>query len=52
MIFFLRWFFGDLSFSRFLTDLLPCVLVSTLSHPLVYVIVKRIEKIGDPYETI
>ena len=52
VIFFLRWFFGDLELSRFLTDLLPCVLVSTLSHPLIYPIVKRVEKIGDSYEPI
>lgn len=52
VIFFLRSFFGDLELSRFLTDLLPCVLVSTLSQPLVYLAVKRIEKIGDPYESI
>ena len=52
VIFFLRSFFGDLDRSRFMTDLLPCVLVSALSHPLVYLAAKRIEKIGDPYETI
>lgn len=51
-IFFLRSFFGDLDSSRFVTDLLPCVLISSLSHPLVYLAAKRIEKIGDPYESI
>lgn len=51
-IFLLRWFFGNLEASRFLTDLLPCVLISALSHPIFYLIVKRIEKIGDPYETV
>lgn len=52
VIFSLRWFFGDLELRRFLTDLLPCVLVSTLIQPLVYLAVKRIERIGDPYESI
>lgn len=51
IIFFLRSFFGNLAGSRFFTDLLPCVLVSLLSQPLVYFTVKRIERIGDPYES-
>ena len=52
VIFSLRWFFGDLEAVRFFTDLLPCVLVSALIQPLAYLAVKRIERVGDRYESI
>lgn len=50
-IFLLKFFFDNMPGIRFLTDLIPCVLVSALAQPLVYLLVKRIEKIGDAYES-
>ncbi len=50
-IFLFKYFFGTMDGSRFLTVLLPTVLVSALAQPIVYLLVKCIEKIGDAYET-
>lgn len=44
--------FEDMAGILFFSDLIPCVLVSALAQPLVYWLVKRIEKIGDAYESI
>ena len=35
----------------FFTKLLPCVLISTLAQPPIYLLVKRIAKIGARYES-
>lgn len=51
VIFLLKYFFDNMAGIRFLTDLIPCVLVSALAQPLVYLLVKRIEKVGDAYES-
>lgn len=51
VIFLLKFFNGTAAGSRFLTVLIPCVLVSALAQPAVYLLVKCIEKIGDAYET-
>ncbi len=51
LIFLLKYFFGAAAGSSFLTELIPCVLVSTLAQPAVYLLVKCIEKIGDAYES-
>ena len=50
-IFVLKFFSGAADGRRFLTVLIPCVLVSALVQPVVYLLVKCIEKIGDAYET-
>ena len=50
-IFFLKYFFDGLAGHLYLTELLPCVFVSLLVQPLVYLLVKRIEKVGEPYES-
>ena len=51
VIFLFKFFLGTVEGSRFWTILLPCVLVSALAQPVVYLLVKCIEKIGDAYET-
>lgn len=50
--FFIGFFFNGMAGILFFTDLLPCVLISSLVQPLVYLVVKRIEKVGDAYESI
>lgn len=50
-IFLFKSFFGTMDGSLFLTALIPCVLVSLLAQPIVYLLVKCIAKIGDAYET-
>lgn len=50
-IFLLKFIFGDMDGILFLTELLPCVLVSMLAFVPVYFLVKSIEKIGDAYES-
>ena len=51
VIFLLKYFTGTVDGSRFLTVLIPSVLVTALAQPAVYLLVKCIEKIGDAYET-
>ena len=51
VIFFLKFFFGNVAGVLFLTKLLPCVLISTLVQPPIYWLVKRIAKIGVRYES-
>ena len=51
VIFLFKFFLGTVEGSRFWTVLIPCVLVSALAQPVVYLLVKCIEKIGDAYET-
>lgn len=50
-IFVLKYFFDGLAGPLYLTELLPCVFVSLLAQPLIYLLVKRIEKVGEPYES-
>lgn len=51
VIFLLKYFFSAMEGIRFVTVLLPCVLVSALAQPVVYLLVKRIARIGDAYES-
>lgn len=51
VMFFLKYFFGSVDGILFFTRLLPCVLLSTLAQPPIYWLVKRIAKIGEPYES-
>lgn len=46
----LRRFYDGIPRHLFTTRLLPGILISLLFQPLVYWLVKSIEKIGDPYE--
>lgn len=50
-IFFLRIFYDGVPRHLFFTRLLSGILVSLLFQPLIYWLVKSMEKIGDPYET-
>lgn len=50
VIFLLKLFFDEMKGSLYLTELLPCVFVSLLVQPCIYLLVKRIERIGEPYE--
>lgn len=50
--FLIGFFFNGMAGILFLTDVLPCVLISSVVQPLVYLVVKRIEKVGDAYESI
>lgn len=52
IVFFLGFLFENYAGILFFTALIPCVLVSALAQPLVYLLVKRIEKIGDAYESV
>ena len=48
--FLLRLFYDGIPRHLFYTRLLPGILVTLLFQPLIYWLVKSIEKIGDPYE--
>ena len=50
--FLIGFFFNGMAGILFLTDLIPCVLISSVVQPLVYLVVKRIEKVGDAYESV
>ena len=50
-IFILKYFFDGLPGGLYLSELLPCVFVSLLAQPLIYLLVKCIEKVGEPYES-
>ena len=50
-VFLLKFFFEDLAGIYFLRRLLPCVLVSLLFQPVVYLLVRRISKIGEKNES-
>lgn len=50
-VFAMELFFGSAKPGLFFTALLPCVFVSLLSQPIIYFLVKQIERIGDPYES-
>lgn len=52
IVFLINFFFNGMAGILFLTDVLPCVLISAAVQPLVYLVVKRIEKVGDAYESI
>lgn len=49
--FLLKFFFDGLAGVFFVRELLPCVFVSMLFQPFVYLLVKRIGKIGGAYES-
>ena len=51
IMFFLKFFFNNASGVLFFTKLLPCVLISPLAQPPIYLLVKRIAKIGERYES-
>lgn len=51
LIFLLKYFFSNLSGALFVQQLLPCVFVSMLAHPVCYWLVKCIAKIGASYES-
>ncbi len=51
LMFLWKLIFETMDGSLFFTRLLPCVFVSLLAQPPVYWLVKRIEKIGDAYES-
>ncbi len=51
VVFFLKIFYDAIPSHMFFTRLLPGILVSLLFQPLIYWLVKSMEKIGDPYET-
>ena len=51
LCFLLKYFLGQMSVSLFTQQLIPCVLVSILSQPLLYWLVKCIAKIGASYES-
>ncbi len=48
--YFLRLFYDGIPSHLFITRMLPGILVTLLFQPLVYWLVKSVEKIGDPYE--
>ena len=50
-VFLLKFFFEGLAGIYFLRRLLPCVLVSLLFQPVVYLLVRRIGKIGEKHES-
>lgn len=50
-MFLLKFFFDGMAGIYFVRKLLPCVLVSLLAQPPVYWLVKRVEKIGEAYES-
>lgn len=51
VIFLMKFFFGAMEGALYVTELLPCVIVSLLAQPVTYFLVKHIERIGDPYES-
>ncbi len=52
IIFVIVYFYEAAEGSLYFSRVLPCVLVSLLTYPLFYWLVKCIEKIGEPYESI
>lgn len=52
IVYALKLFGGSVQPQMFFTVLLPCVFVSLLFQPVIYLLVKQIEKIGDPYESV
>ncbi len=51
IIFALKFLFVEIDTALFTEKLIPCVLVSLLAHPIVYLLVKKINRIGDGYES-
>lgn len=49
-IFFLRFFFEEISLALLWQKLLPAAAVSMLFQPVIYLLVRQIAKIGDAYE--
>jgi len=50
IIFFLKFLINDMDSALFVQKLLPCVLISMIAQPVVYLLVKKIHQIGDNYE--
>ncbi len=50
IIFFLKFLINDMDGALFVQKLLPCVLISMIAQPIVYLLVKKIHQIGDNYE--
>lgn len=51
LVFGLKLLFDQASLLLFLRQLFPCIVLSLLAFPLIYVTVKAIETIGDAYES-
>lgn len=51
VIFLMKFFFDTMAGSLYFTELLPCVFVSLLAQPLLYLLAGWIGRIGDPYES-
>lgn len=51
IIFLLKYLISGMQPSLFVQKLLPCVVLSLLVQPLVYLLVKKINQIGDDYES-
>lgn len=50
IIFLLKYLISGMDPSLFLSKLIPCVLISMIAQPIVYLLVKKIHQIGDDYE--
>lgn len=51
IIFLLKFLLNGLEPMLFVQKLIPCVLVSLIAQPIVYLLVKKINQIGDSYES-
>ncbi len=51
IIFLLKYLIDGMHPSLFVQKLLPCVLLSLLAQPIIYLLVKKINRIGDDYES-
>lgn len=52
VVFAIGYFFHNVGGLYFFLELLPCVFLSLLFQPVVYWLVKRIARIGGPYESV
>ncbi len=50
IIFFFKFLINGMAGALFVQKLLPCVLISLIAQPIVYLLVKKIHQIGDNYE--
>ena len=50
-IFILKYLINGMSLSLFGEKLIPCVLISLIAQPIVYLLAKKINRIGDNYES-
>ncbi len=51
IIFFLKYLLNGLVISLYVEKLIPCVLLSLIAQPIVYLLVKKINRIGEDYES-